>query len=160
MTVVERTTQVPAPAGAVWERVTSMEGINHELRPWMRMTVPRAARDMTLEDVELGQPVGRSWVLALGVIPFDYDDVTLVERGPGMRFLERSPMGSMRLWQHERFVEPEGEERCALTDRLTFEPKIPGAGRVGRWLVERIFRHRHRRLVSWAVGSRRGPAPG
>jgi ligand-binding SRPBCC domain-containing protein len=154
MTVVERTTEVPAPAGAVWERVTSLEGVNHELRPWMRMTVPRAARDMTLEEVELGRPVGRSWILALGVIPFDYDDVTLVERGPGRRFLERSPMGSMRLWQHERFVQERGAGRSAITDRLTFEPKLPGAARIARGLVERVFRHRHRRLVGWFAAGR------
>jgi hypothetical protein len=149
MTVVERTTEVPAPAGAVWARVTSMEGVNHELRPWMRMTVPRAARGLTLDTVELNRPVGRSWVLALGVIPFDYDKVTLVERGPGLRFLERSPMGSMRLWQHERVVEPRGDAACAITDRLTFEPRLPGSTRLVRGLIERIFAHRHRRLLSW-----------
>lgn len=147
--VVERTTEVPAAADAVWARVTSMEGVNHELRPWMRMTVPRRARGLTLEDVELNRPVGRSWVLALGVIPFDYDEVTLVERGPGRRFLERSPMGSMRRWQHERLVEPRGEGACAITDRLTFEPRIPGFSRLARGLVERIFAHRHRRLRGW-----------
>jgi ligand-binding SRPBCC domain-containing protein len=149
MTVVERTTEVPAPAADVWARVTSMEGVNHELRPWMRMTVPRAARGLTLDTVELNRPVGRSWVLALGVIPFDYDEVTLVERGPGLRFLERSPMGSMRLWQHERVVEPRGDEECAITDRLTFEPRIPGSTRLVRGLIERIFAHRHRRLLRW-----------
>ena len=149
MTVVERTTEVPAPAADVWARVTSMEGVNHELRPWMRMTVPRAARGLTLDTVELNRPVGRSWVLALGVIPFDYDKVTLVERGPGLRFLERSPMGSMRLWQHERLVEPRGDGACAITDRLTFEPRVPGSKRLVRGMIERIFAHRHRRLLSW-----------
>jgi hypothetical protein len=149
MTVVERTTELPAPAADVWARVTSMGGVNHELRPWMRMTVPRAARGLTLDTVELNRPVGRSWVLALGVIPFDYDKVTLVERGPGLRFLERSPMGSMRLWQHERVVEPRGDGACAITDRLTFEPRVPGSTRLVRGLIERIFAHRHRRLLSW-----------
>jgi hypothetical protein len=149
MTVVERTTEVPAPAADVWARVTSLEGVNHELRPWMRMTVPRAARGLTLDTVELNRPVGRICVLALGVIPFDYDEVTLVERGPGLRFLERSPMGSMRFWQHERFVEPRGEHACAITDRLTFEPRIPGTTRLVHGLVERIFRHRHGRLLGW-----------
>ena len=103
MTVVERTTEMPAPADAVWERVTSIEGVNHELRPWMRMTVPREARGH-LAGGRRAQPAASAaagcWLL--GVIPFDYDDITLVERGPGLRFLERSPMGSMRLWQHER----------------------------------------------------------
>ena len=149
MTVVERTTEVPAPAAGVWARVTSVEGVNDELRPWLRMTVPRGARGMSLEDVELNRPIGRSWVLALGFIPFDYDEITLVERGPGLRFLERSPMGSMRLWQHERVVEPRGDGACAITDRLTFEPRVPGSKRLVRGMIERIFANRHSRLLSW-----------
>jgi ligand-binding SRPBCC domain-containing protein len=149
MTVVERTTELPAPAAGVWARVTSVEGVNDELRPWLRMTVPRGARGMSLEDVELNRPIGRSWVLALGVIPFDYDEITLVERGPGLRFLERSPMGSMRFWQHERTVERRGEATCAITDRLTFEPRFRGSTRLVRGVVERIFTHRHRRLLRW-----------
>ena len=153
MNVVERTTEIAAPADAVWARVTSVEGVNHELGPWMRMTVPRGAKGIeSIEELPLGRAVGRSWVLLLGVLPFDYDDLTLVERGPGMRFLERSPMGSMRLWQHERSVEPAGDGTCTVTDRLTFEPKLRAGGRVARALVERIFRHRHRRLARWAAG--------
>jgi hypothetical protein len=149
MTVVERSSELPAPAADVWTRVTSVDGVNHELRPWLRMTVPRGARGMSLEDVELNRPIGRSWVLALGFIPFDYDEITLVERGPGLRFVERSPMGSMRSWQHERFVEPRDDQSCAITDRLTFEPRLPGSTRLVRGLIERIFAHRHRRLLSW-----------
>ena len=147
MNVIERTSEVPAPAGEVWARVTSVDGVNHELGPWMRMTVPRAARGIeSIEELPLGRAVGRSWVLLFGILPFDYDDLTLVERGPGHRFLERSPMGSMRLWQHERSVESRGEAACAVTDRLAFAPRLPGADRLVRWIVERIFRHRHRRL--------------
>ncbi|MDX6648371.1 MAG: hypothetical protein QOJ97_322 [Solirubrobacteraceae bacterium] len=149
MIEVRRTTELAAPAAAVWERVTTMEGVNHELGPWVRMTVPRAARGMTLEEVPLGRPVGRSWMLLGGVIPFDYDAVTLVERGPGRRFLERSPMGSMRFWQHERLVEERGEGTCAVTDRLTFAPRVPGTGRLVEAIVTRLFAHRHRRLAAY-----------
>ena len=149
MIEVARTTELPAPAATVWARVTTPEGVNHELAPWMRMTVPRAARGRTLDDVPLGERLGRSWILALRVLPFDYDDLTLVERGPGRRFLERSPMGSMRFWQHERRVEPRGEAACVVTDRLTFAPRIPGSGRLVRAIVERLFAHRHRRLRSY-----------
>jgi hypothetical protein len=146
---VQRTSRIPAAPDDVWARVTSIAGVNHELRPWMRMTVPRHLRSANLEDLPLGEPAGRSWLLALGLVPFDYDDVTLVERGPGRRFLERSPMGSMRHWQHERVVEPAGDGACTLTDRLTFEPRLRAADGPGRALVERIFRHRHRRVASW-----------
>ncbi|MDX6698683.1 MAG: hypothetical protein QOE65_2080 [Solirubrobacteraceae bacterium] len=146
MIEVARTTELPAPADAVWARVTTPAGVNHELGPWLRMTMPRAARGRTLEELPLGRPVGRSWVLLLGVLPFDYDRLTLVERGPGRRFLERSPMGSMRFWQHEREVTERGADACAVTDRLTFAPRIPGSGGLVRGIVERLFAHRHRRL--------------
>ncbi len=147
-----RTSRVPAPARDVWARVTSVEGVNHELGPWLRMTVPRGARGLRLDDVPLGRAAGRSWILLGGVIPFDYDDLTLVERGPGMRFLERSPMGSMRLWEHERTVTPREGGQCEVRDRLTFAPRVPGAGGLARRLVDRIFAHRHSRLASWFAG--------
>jgi hypothetical protein len=146
---VVRTSRVPASAEAVWARVGSVEGVNHELGPWLRMTVPRGAAALRLDDLPLGRRVGRSWVLLGGVLPVDYDDVTLVERGPGLRFLERSPMGSMRLWEHERTVTPRDAGECEVRDRLTFEPRLRGAGRVARGIVERVFAHRHRRLVNW-----------
>jgi ligand-binding SRPBCC domain-containing protein len=144
---VERTTRVPAPPEEVWARVTSVEGVNDELRPWLRMTVPRGWRGATLDDLPLGRRVGRSWVLLGGVVPVDYDDLTLVEVEPGRRFLERSPMGSMRSWQHERVVRPAGDGACELTDRLRFEPRLPGTARLSRAIVERLFAHRHRRLL-------------
>ena len=33
--------EVPAPVEKVWQRVTSPEGINHELGPFLKMTMPR-----------------------------------------------------------------------------------------------------------------------
>jgi ligand-binding SRPBCC domain-containing protein len=146
---VVQASRVPAPAEAVWARVTSIEGVNHELAPWLRMTVPRRARGLSLDDLEPGRPAGRSWVLLGGVLPVDYDEVTIVERGPGLRFLERSPMGSMRFWQHERTVTPRGAGECEVEDRLAFEPRLALGRPLARALVARIFAHRHRRLADW-----------
>jgi hypothetical protein len=152
---VEQVSVVAAPASAVWARAVTPEGINHELGPWLRMTMPDALRGATIEDVPVGRKVGRSWLLALGVVPVDYDDLCLVEVEPGRRFLERSRMLSMRMWQHERKVEPAGEEAARVTDRLSFELRslpaaLPGATRAAEWIVGRVFAHRHRRLAAWA----------
>ena len=152
---VERTSQVALPAEQVWARVITPEGINHELGPWLRMTIPAALRDATIDDVRVGETLGRSWLLLGGVIPVDYDDLRLVEVEPGRRFLERSTMLSMRVWQHERVVEA-AAGACTVTDRLTFELRrplslIPGAERLAASLVARVFAHRHRRLASWAA---------
>ena len=156
MTVdVEQSSRLPAPAPAVWERAITEEGINDELRPWLRMTMPAALRGKTIDDVEVGEPLGRSWILLGGVLPVDYDDLCLVELEPGRRFRERSTMLSMRVWQHERVVEPLDDGGCEITDRLAFELRrparwAPGSHRLARAIVGSLFRHRHRRLVRWA----------
>lgn len=129
----------------VWRRVTTFEGVNGELMPLMRMTAPRAIRSLDAADVVPGRRLLRSWVLLFGLIPFDYDDVTLVRLEPGRGFLERSPMLSQRMWEHERTLEAAGGG-CLLTDRVRFEPRLPVPGAVLLPLVRAVFRHRHRRL--------------
>jgi hypothetical protein len=138
----------------VWRRAVTPEGINHELRPWMRMTVPRKLRGRTIDDVEPGQRLGRSWLLLFGLIPFDYDELGLAELGPGFRFLERSTMLSMRRWEHERTVQPGSEGTCEVTDRIAFELRrplalLPGLPSLVRALLARLFAHRHRQLVRY-----------
>jgi hypothetical protein len=48
---VDVASRLTAPAHAVWERVSSFEGINDELMPLMRMTAPRGMRSLQPEDV-------------------------------------------------------------------------------------------------------------
>jgi ligand-binding SRPBCC domain-containing protein len=134
-----------APTVTVWARVTTPAGVNDELAPWLRMTVPAKWRGASLEDIEPGTRIGRSWVLLLGLVPFDYDDLSIAESGPG-RFLEQSTMLSMRFWQHERTVE-DAPGGCEVRDRLTFEPRWYTPAPLARAIVAAIFRHRHRRLV-------------
>jgi hypothetical protein len=55
---VEVASRLSAPAQAVWERVSTFEGVNDELMPLMRMTAPRHIRSLSPEDVVLGQPDG------------------------------------------------------------------------------------------------------
>lgn len=134
-----------AGSDAVWERVMSEEGINAELGPWMRMTVPSGLESLDLETVEPG-PLGRSWVLLFGLIPFDYDDIGLERIDAGHGFLERSTMLSQRFWEHERAIEPRGDGACEISDRVAWEPRVPLPGGLLRPLFRAVFRHRHRQL--------------
>jgi len=144
---IKLVSELGADAETVWARAIDPAGINDELMPLMRMTVPRGAEDFGLEDEAPGR-IGRSWVLLFGLIPFDYDDIELVRVDPGRGFLERSTMLSMRLWEHERTIEPHphGEDRCQLADRIAFEPRLPLPGAWLRPLIRAVFNHRHRRL--------------
>ncbi len=76
----------------MWDRITTPEGINDEMRPYLRMTLPPGVEQLDPESVELGKPIGRSWILLFGLLPFDYDDVTLARLEAGRGFLERSRM--------------------------------------------------------------------
>jgi hypothetical protein len=136
----------------VWAAALSEEGINYELGPWLRMTMPSSIESgMTIDDAPLGEKLGRSWILLGRFLPVDYDDLCLAERGPGLRFLERSQLGSARRWQHEREVLAIGEGACAITDRLELELRAPlravGATRIAERIVRALFTHRHRRLA-------------
>ena len=149
---------LPVPAGEVWARAVTEPGINDELWPLLRMTFPRDLRGLTIDEVEVGAPLGRSWILLGGLVPVDFDDLCLVELEPGRRFLERSRTLSFSVWQHERLVEPNGNGRCRITDRLGFElrsplARMPGSARVARRIVAAIFRHRHRRLARHHAGA-------
>jgi hypothetical protein len=108
-----------------------MRGVNREFFPLVRMTWPGADGRLP-SPPRLGERLFRSWILFLGLLPIDYDDLTLIEFEPGRRFLERSVMLSQRQWVHERIVTPTAMG-CRLTDSVRFIPRL-------------AFRWRHRNL--------------
>ncbi len=135
-------TRLGATPQELWRRVATMDGVNDELRPFVRMTVPAAARGITLEDAPLGEPAFTSTLLAFGLVPVDRHRLTLVRVERDRGFLERSTSLAQRLWEHERTIEADG----TVTDRVTFATRLPGAERLARPLLAALFRHRHRRL--------------
>ena len=136
---------VPASPDAVWERVTTFEGVNHELMPLVRMTCPAALRRIDPATVPLGRPWFRSWILLFGVVPFDYDHLRVLAIEPGRSFHEDSTMLSQRRWVHCRDLEAvAGGTR--VRDRIEFEPRLPFVGPLLRVVFRAVFRHRHRRL--------------
>lgn len=136
---------VPASPAEVWARVSTIEGINFELMPLARMTCPAGFVGLDPARVRLGERLFRSWVLLFGLVPIEYDDLTLLRVEPGRGFLESSRMLSQRRWVHERTLEavPGG---CRVTDRIGFEPRLPGSGRGFLGVFRFFFAHRHRRL--------------
>ena len=131
------------PPQVVWERATTVDGILEELSPLATMTLPAGVSGLFDLHVELGKPIARSWLLLFGVLPVDRTDLTLIELEEGRRFLEESPMLGMKLWRHERTVE-ETSGGSTVTDRLTFEPRLPGP--LVPWFVRTLFQNRHRGL--------------
>jgi len=157
---IERSSSLPISAEAAWGRVASEQGINDELAPWLRMTMPKRLRGRTIDDVASAVlagdgELGRSWILLFGVLPVDYDDLRIVELEPGRSFDERSQTLAFCVWRHQRTIESSGLDSCRVTDRLGFElralpARIPGAASLARAIVGALFTHRHRRLRQFA----------
>ena len=146
--MIERQSVIEAPAEQVWARVVTPEGINDEVRPWMTMSMPRGAESLTVDNVPIGTPIGRAWLRLFGVLPIDYDRLSIAELDRGRSFDEQSTMLSMRRWRHQRSVTPGDDGKAVVRDRITFELRVPlrpatplfAAG------LRALFGHRHRRL--------------
>jgi hypothetical protein len=123
----------------VWERVVSVEGVNFELGPWVRMTVPDGA------ELRLGK-LGRSWVLLGGLVPVDYDDIAIEWFEPGVGFNERSTMASASAWWHDRTLLPLPGGGTRVVDHIRFTPRVGAIGGLQAFIFEAMFRWRHRRL--------------
>ena len=145
MNFFEITTDLAAGPEEVWQRVVTPEGINDELMPLMRMTMPRHLRGATIDQLPLGQRIGRCRMLLFGLIPVDYDDLALTEVEPGRRFFEQSTMLTQSRWTHERTIEPH-DGGCRLTDRLSWQGRTGFFEAVYGLAVPILFRHRHSRL--------------
>lgn len=128
----------------VWSHAVSPDGINSEFHPLLRMTFPAGVADI-LDAWQPGRRLFRSWILFVGVLPVEYDDIVIEEVEPGRRFLERSSMFTQRVWEHERVIEPVGAG-CYITDRVCFTPRVPGTGFLLLPLLRGVFRWRHRNL--------------
>jgi len=132
-------TAVPASPDEAWSWSTSIKGIKQEMWPVLKMTFPKGLTHIGKETT-LDKPLGRCQFLLLGLFPIDMSKLTFVEIEPGRRFVEQSPLLSMRLWRHERIVTPSGDG-AIVTDNVEFTPRF--ASPVVGWFVKRFFEHRH-----------------
>ncbi|MEU6887945.1 hypothetical protein ABZ918_22535 [Streptomyces viridosporus] len=146
---VVRTSYLPGvDPQELWTNVTSMGGVNLELLPYMRMTLPRELRrDPSIRHVPLNSSLGKSWIFLGGLLPIDFDDIVIAEREEGRRFLERSTTSCTKVWQHERIVEPV-PGGAQLTDRLSYllRPHMRPVRAPFHRAMGALFTHRHRKV--------------
>lgn len=126
-----------------------MAGVNHELHPWVHMSVPASFGNRSLQDAtpqEMNGVLFRSVLLALCCIPFDVHALHLDAVKAGEGFHERSTSWMHKTWIHQRSIAA-FSSGCTVTDELVIEPRIGLMAPVVRFIVEFLFLHRHKRLV-------------
>lgn len=123
--------QTSVSASEAWNWITSFSGISSEIKPLLNMTAPKGVESIQDIDFKLGEPLFRSTLLLFVAIPVDYSRLTVIEMEEGQWFVEESPMGSMKLWQHERYVvdAPEGAviRDCTRLSQGLHEQSLHGA---------------------------------
>ena len=143
-----------ASQAEIWKRVTSWEGVNHELGPLFKMSHP--ARFPTAADVPAdGESHMTSILLLFGVIPFDAHRLAFRGLVAPEFFDECSSNGLMKTWLHHRSVTPV-EGGVVVRDRCGVVPRIPGTGALLERIYRAVFRRRHRRLRAWWEQAREG----
>lgn len=139
-------TTVGASADQVWQRVSTMQGVNAELGPWLRMSYPAEMSDLKAPGLPSNGPAFSSWLLLCGLLPIDRHHLGFDRILRGIGFDERSHSWTQRIWIHHRRVvaTPQG---ARIADELEFEPRLSFMAPLLKAMVTATFRHRHRRLA-------------
>jgi len=137
---------LPVPADRFW-RSQSLATVNAELHPMYRMSAPRVWRTRPIHEWGRHERLFRSWILLRGLVPVDRHHFGTIEFPAGTTFVETSSSWLNRRWRHERTVSPT-ESGCEVSDRVSFESRLPFCGAWQKALYVLAFRQRHANLRS------------
>jgi ligand-binding SRPBCC domain-containing protein len=135
---------VRADRAEVWAAVSTVQSVNRELGPFVRMTDPTNGEHFDAEPWRAGTPV--LWQLAFGVIPVDRHRVEMVALPDNGGYRETSSTWWHRVWRHERTLldDPRG---CVVRDSVELIPRRGVPAPFVASAVRRMFRSRHQHLT-------------
>ena len=122
----------------------SMDGVNYELFPLVKMTAPPEWADKPLIYWPLKSDLFTSTILLFGLIPVDLHKFKLKEVHIS-GFNESSSSTWNKEWHHQRTISEQGSG-CLVHDVVEYVPNVSLLGRTSMPVYKAIFRHRHRRL--------------
>lgn len=117
----------------------TMAGVNAELFPLVRMTVPEALSTQSIFEWPVQETLFSSWILLFGFLPIDRHAFYLEAVDPDSGFSERSSSWVNTYWCHRRDVAPSATG-CRVTDTLEYQSRIP--------FIDVLFKPAYR-LVFW-----------
>ena len=142
--LIRKSSTLPVSPEDLWPVVFSMQGVNRELGPWVRMTAPPG---WELRADRSGEVLFFSWILLFGLLPVDRHFLRFESVKPGRYFREDSYSWTHHSWRHTRTLEAVAEG-TRLTDEVRFRPRLFFLGYLLRPVYGWVFAHRHRRLAA------------
>lgn len=125
----------------------TMEGVNRELSPLIRMTAPSEWSNKAISDWPTGRVLFSSWILLFGIVPIDRHKFFFASIDRQVGFAEESSSFCNRLWRHHRNIDRYGTA-CRLTDTVEFQCRLPMFTLLLTPVYRFIFKHRHQVLRS------------
>lgn len=126
----------------IWDEIASLDGVNREMAPWLRM-IPPPGTD--LADAASGE-VFRLRLRGPGGLPLGGYPLQLRSYAEGAGFLEQTRIARLVLWQHQRTISADGDGGTLITDALGWVWRAALLDPVLAAAVRRFFGHRHRVL--------------
>ena len=136
--------RVAGNATLISQKHLTMEGVNFELMPLIRMTAPANLYTCHLKELSANTKSFNSLVLLLGFIPVDIHSFAFLELDE-QGFSEQSSSLLNSLWQHERLIKACDDE-CIIIDEISFVTRIKLLSPLLLPIYKAIFKHRHKRL--------------
>ncbi len=151
---VRVTSKLYANPKAVWKHMSSMDGVNYELMPFVHMTYPEKGSLDDHDAVPVKSVLFTSILLLFGFIPFDAHWLSFDNFIRGRGFDENSSSLLQKHWKHSRHIhgidetkEQDGTfQHIEVEDHLEFTPRAPFVGFLVLPIVRMIFNHRHAQL--------------
>ena len=138
------TSVLDLPVDEFLETLT-MQGVNSELKPLVRMTAPAAFSGKSIFEWPVRQKLFRSWILLFGILPIDRHSFYFETINSGEGFAEHSTSWTNEYWSHERRIAAHSSG-CRVTDTVSFKSRIPFVDKVLEPAYRLVFWLRHRNL--------------
>lgn len=126
-------------------KTLTMAGVNAELAPLARMTVPESFSALNILDWPERQTLFQSWILLFGLLPIDRHTFFFESIDSGHGFSERSKSWVNQYWCHERKV-ISAKSGCKLEDTVSFKSRVPLIDMMLMPSYQLIFWLRHKNL--------------
>ncbi len=130
----------------------TMDGVNRELGPFVRMTAPPEWSNKAIFEWPTGKVLFSSWILLFGIFPIDRHKFFLQEVDRQRGFAEKSSSLTNKLWHHRREIDQTGAS-CRVADSVEFQCRLPVLAYILAPIYRFIFKHRHKVLRSFYGGS-------
>lgn len=137
---------MPKGARELAAELLTMDGVNFELGPWLKMTAPPEWQARSFPEWPENQVLFSSKILLLGFIPFDSHWFKFESVGP-RGFSEQSSNIMNRVWAHQRSITTT-ESGTLVRDEVRYQSKISFVGALFLPIYKLVFANRHRRLKS------------